>query len=76
MSLIFEYRHVFAQELAKGKSASEAYVSSGYKPSRKNAARLKANEDIAARVAEWQTVAVRSTAITMESICAELDQAS
>jgi tripartite-type tricarboxylate transporter receptor subunit TctC len=53
-------RHeLFAQELAKGKSASEAYVSSGYKPSRKNAARLKANEDIAARVAELLTIAAR-----------------
>jgi hypothetical protein len=66
----------FAQEMATGKSASEAYVLSGYKPSRKNAARLRANEGVAARLAELQAVTARSAAITIESICAELDQAN
>jgi hypothetical protein len=70
-------RHeLFAQELAKGKSASEAYVLAGFRPSRKNASRLRANEGVKARLAELQAVAARSTAITIESICAELDQAN
>jgi hypothetical protein len=70
-------RHeLFAQEIAKGKSASEAYISSGYKPSRKNASRLKAKEDINARVGELQAASAASAVITIESICAELDQAN
>ncbi|RDE07724.1 hypothetical protein [Pelagibacterium lacus] len=42
----------FAQALAKGKTADDAYAQAGYRPNRKNAWRLKTNEDIAARVAE------------------------
>ncbi|QYJ00763.1 hypothetical protein KUV46_15750 [Thalassovita mediterranea] len=44
----------FAQGLAKGKTADEAYEAAGYKPNRGNAARLKANESILKRVAEIQ----------------------
>jgi hypothetical protein len=70
-------RHeLFAQELATGKSATEAYVSCGYKPSRKNAARLRTNEGVKARLAELQAVTARSTAITIEGICRELDEAN
>jgi hypothetical protein len=70
-------RHeLFAQELAKGKTAHEAYSLAGFKESRKNASRLRTKEDITARVAELQAVAARSAAITIESICAELDQAN
>ena len=77
MPILENQRHEkFAQQLATGKSASEAYVLSGYKPSRKNASRLRTNEGVVARVAELQAVAVRSTAITIESICAELDEAN
>jgi phage terminase small subunit len=44
-------RHeAFAQALAKGMTADAAYAAAGYTPSRKNAARLKANEGIRARV--------------------------
>ncbi len=42
----------FAQGLAKGLSASDAYVGAGYKESRSAASRLSANVNIAARVAE------------------------
>lgn len=77
MPILENQRHEkFAQQLATGKSASEAYVLAGYKPSRKNASRLRTNEGVVARVAELQAVAVRSTAITIESICAELDEAN
>lgn len=42
----------FAQELAKGKTADEAYQNAGYKADRSNAAKLTANNHIQARVAE------------------------
>ena len=53
MPILQNQRHEsFAQALAQGKTADEAYAQAGYKPNRKNAWRLKTNEDIAARVAE------------------------
>lgn len=46
-------RHeAFAQSLAKGKTADEAYVLAGYKANRGNATRLKANESVGKRVSE------------------------
>jgi phage terminase small subunit len=48
-------RHeAFAQALAKGKTADEAYAQAGYSPNRGNATRLKANENIRKRVSELQ----------------------
>ncbi len=77
MPILKNARHEkFAQELATGKTAAESYVLAGFKPSRKNASRLRANEDISARVAELQGIAARSAVITIESICRELDQAN
>ena len=76
MPILENQRHeLFAQELAKGKTAHEAYSLAGFKKSRKNASCLRANEDITARVAELQAVAARSAEITIEACCAELDQA-
>ena len=66
----------FALALFEGKSATEAYELAGYKPCRQNAARLTTNDDIRQRLAELQAQTARSTAITVESICAELDQAN
>ena len=45
----------FAQELATGKTGDAAYVLAGYKENRSNAARLGADRDIQARVAEIQS---------------------
>lgn len=42
----------FAQELAKGKTATEAYELAGYKPNRGNAATLKQDQSISGRIAE------------------------
>lgn len=42
----------FAQALAKGASAADAYTQAGYKPSRSAASRLSTNVNIEARVAE------------------------
>lgn len=68
-------RHeAFAQELAKGKSADDAYVLAGFKPNRGNAARLKANEGVKKRVAELQSKAAEKAEITIESLIAEADE--
>jgi hypothetical protein len=77
MGILTNPRHeLFAQELAKGKSASEAYTVAGYRPCRQNAARLMSNDDIRTRLAELQATAAKSTAITVESICRQLDEAN
>lgn len=44
----------FAQGLAKGLTADEAYESAGYSRNRGNATRLKANESVVKRVEELQ----------------------
>ncbi len=61
----------FAQELAKGKSATEAYVSAGYQESRSAASRLSANVNITARVTEIQERGVLRTEVTIESLIRE-----
>lgn len=56
MSLLSNPRHeAFAQALAKGKTADEAYALAGFKPNRGNATRLKANDSIQKRVQELQS---------------------
>lgn len=73
----------FAQELAKGKSADDAYESAGYSPNRGNAATLKKKESISIRVNELldrrDAIEVASTeraitklAITKEAVLGEL----
>ncbi|GAC1042276.1 hypothetical protein [Rhizobium sp. No.120] len=53
MPVLKNARHEkFAQALAKGKTADEAYEAAGYAANRGNAARLKANESIMKRVGE------------------------
>lgn len=53
MPVLDNARHErFAQELAKGKTADEAYTLAGYKPHRGNASTLRANQNIEARIAE------------------------
>lgn len=49
----------FAQALAQGKSADEAYADAGYRPNRGNASTLKANQSVQARVAELQERVVK-----------------
>ena len=53
MPVLKNARHEkFAQALAKGKTADEAYEAAGYSANRGNAIRLKANESIMKRVRE------------------------
>lgn len=55
MPVLKNARHEkFAQALAKGSTADDAYAQAGFKPNRGNAARLKANESIVKRVGEIQ----------------------
>lgn len=66
----------FAQALAEGKTADEAYALAGYKPNRGNAARMKANESIMKRVdeitAKVNERVMDSLSITKERVAAEL----
>ena len=43
---------IFAQQLARGKSASYAFKVAGFTPNRGNASRLKAHESIQRRLVE------------------------
>lgn len=62
----------FAQELAKGKTADEAYAEAGYSPDRGNACRLTANDNVAARVAEIQERAAIRAEISVASVTENL----
>ena len=61
----------FAQELAKGKTASEAYVLAGYKANDGNAATLKGNQRVLDRMSEIQERSVIRTEITIASLMQE-----
>src|SRR5262245_29177276 len=80
MPVLRNVRHEnFAQELAKGKVAHEAYVLAGYRPNRGNATRLKLNEAIIARVKELiERTAANAAAraeVTVVSLLNELEDA-
>jgi phage terminase small subunit len=62
----------FAQELAKGKSQSEAYHAAGYEPSEANASRLTRNDKVQARVAELQERAVQNVMLSREWVLEQL----
>lgn len=64
----------FAQGLAKGLSADEAYARAGFKPNRGNASRLKANESIAARVDEIVGKGAERAEATVERVLKELSR--
>ena len=63
---------LFAQALAKGETADAAYIEAGYTPNRRNASRLKSNEDIGARVAEILSRAAAKTEVTVVGITERL----
>lgn len=65
----------FSQELAKGKTADEAYVLAGYKENRGNASTLKANQIISDRVAELLERGAKRVEVTVESLIAEAEEA-
>jgi phage terminase small subunit len=76
MGILTNPRHeLFAQELAKSKSASEAYTLAGYRPCRQNAARLTTNNDIRARFAELQAEIAKENVVSIGSLLVELEEA-
>lgn len=69
-------RHeAFAQAVASGKSATEAYTLAGYKGDRKAASNLWTNMDVRHRVSEIQSNAVKKVEITIDSLASELEEA-
>lgn len=76
MPVLKNVRHErFAQELAKGKTATEAYTAAGYKGDRTAASRLSTNVNVAARVKELQSKTVKKVEITVQSLADELEEA-
>ena len=69
MPALSNQRHeLFAQALAKGETATAAYEAAGYEPNDGNAARLKGNDRVEARVAEILQRAATRAEITVASI--------
>jgi uncharacterized protein YcaQ len=72
MAALSNAKHeAFASALARGLTADAAYAEAGFKPNRGNAARLKANESIAARVADLQARAADTTVTSVQSLISE-----
>ena len=65
----------FAQGLAKGLSATEAYTKAGYVGDRTAASRLSTNVNVQRRVSELQEKAAFQVGVTLESLTEELEQA-
>src|SRR5262245_52445518 len=73
MPILRNARHeAFAQALAGGKTAAQAYVLAGYKPNDGNAARLRANDRVTARVAEILGKAAARVEVSISDIMEEL----
>jgi phage terminase small subunit len=73
MPVLDNARHeAFAQHLAKGMPASEAYAKAGYAESRSSASRLLTNANIAARVAELKTMTAERVVVDREWVLAKL----
>jgi hypothetical protein len=76
MPILKNPRHeAFAQELAKGKTADEAYQAVGYRADRGHASRLAANGNICVRLAELQAVGAEKAVVTIESLIAKAEAA-
>jgi hypothetical protein len=73
MPILENARHErYAQELAKGKTANEAYALAGYVPNGKNASRLKGNEGVQTRVEEILRKAAIRTELTVARLTEDL----
>lgn len=73
MPILANARHErFAQALACGKTADEAYAEAGYEANRGNASRLNANESITKRVTEILSAGAKRAEITVERVLEEL----
>ena len=59
-------REKFAKGIAKGKTQVKAYEEAGYVPKTSNASRLIANDSVAARIIELQSMDVRGLKVDRE----------
>jgi phage terminase small subunit len=62
---------LFAQEVARGKSAAEAFVLAGYKPHESNSARLSGNERVRSRIEEILSASAQKAGVTVERVLQE-----
>lgn len=65
---------MFAQTLAKGMSAHEAYIEAGYKANYANAIRTKKLVYVQARIIWLQNRAAERTIVTVHDIARQLDE--
>jgi phage terminase small subunit len=73
MGILKNERHeLFAQELAKGSSAIDAYVAAGYVANDGNCIRLKNDPEVVARVEEILGRAAARAEVTVEGVLREL----
>ena len=73
MPVLDNQRHeAFAQGLAKGRSATEAYTLAGYKGDRTAASRLSTNVHIRQRVDELQAMVAERVVVDREWVLAKL----
>jgi phage terminase small subunit len=76
MPVLKKARHErFAQAIAKGKSATEAYAEAGYKGDRTAASRLSTYVNVVARVKELQSEGAERALVSIESLTTELEAA-
>lgn len=76
MPILSNPRHErFAQELAKGKPATEAYEAAGFKPNEGNAGRLNRNEQVRKRLAELQATSAERAGFTLEGLLDRAERA-
>ena len=61
-------QEAFAQGLAKGLTADQAYQDAGFKPNRHNAAALARKQHISTRVEELQGKAIKATELTAQKV--------
>lgn len=66
---------LFAQALASGSSADEAYQRAGYAAHRGNASRLSANESVMRRVAELQSRVAADLNVTLQWLIEKAEEA-
>ncbi len=73
MAILKNTRHEkFAQYIATGMSATEAYAKVGYKPSEAHASRLAGYGKVRTRVADLMAPAVEATQATVERVLKEM----
>lgn len=75
MAALKNARHeIFAQGVAKGLSATDAYEKAGYKPHQPSASRLLSNAMVSRRIDEIKAKAAERAVVTVEDIARQLDE--